>query len=68
MKIILWLTLALDTAFAGQRMPTWDEIQPNSHRPVKPQEPPCDTPEPGTIGLMGAGLIALMVARNWRAR
>lgn len=64
----LILLLALDTAFAGQRMPTWDEIQSQSHRPVKPQEPPCDTPEPATIGLMGAGLLALMVAKNWRAR
>ena len=64
MKIILWLTLALDTAFAGQRMPTWDEIQAESHRPVKPQEPPCDTPEPGTIAVVGVSLAAIAAYRS----
>ncbi len=50
----LILLLALDTAFAGD----W------RHHP----KPEAHTPEPATIGLMGAGLLALMVARNWRAR
>lgn len=67
MKSIILLLALAGTLMAG-RMPTWDEVQGNRHVPVKPAEPPCDTPEPATIGLMGAGLIAIMVAKHWRAK
>lgn len=61
MRIMLLLALA-STLLAGRRdgAPEPEYL----HRP----RPEANTPEPGTVGLMGAGLIALMVARNWRAK
>ena len=56
MKQVMMLLALSGTLMAGH-----DDWR---HRP----KPESHTPEPSTIGLMGAGLLALMVARNWRAR